>query len=514
MTNRTGIPFLVVGVALACSNRLDVGAFTRPDAGAAPDARDDTIATDMGGPDREPERAEAGPDGRPDLGITSACTGGTTSSSAPRAVSLADGVVIKALLTAGDAVGAEGGAPAPYRLVGLPSGLGLRSSKDKSAFHLFVNHELPATAGRARAHGAQGAFVSRWAVVGCDLSVLAGEDLMRTVNTWDAMARVFRPSASNAFDRLGDGELPPPSALHDPASGTGFEDPLFLGGESGSREGRAWAHELGGTSWRLPALGKMEFGGLAVRPLADAETAVATADRGGRLYLYLGKKRREGSSIERAGLADGQLFTISVAGFDNEGALAGQGAAVPFAIRPIPNAESLTSAGLEIAAAMAGVTRFSEPSDVAWDPSHPDELYFVTASPGRLWRMRFKGTNARVGGTIEVLLAGGEGPRALRNVLVDGRGHAYLQEGGVRPGNPPPRIWRYDSATDKVTPIARVMGDAFQITQVEETSGMIDASELLGGGWFLLSFRRLVLNDDKEMVSQGQLLALFDPAAM
>jgi hypothetical protein len=68
--------------------------------------------------------------------------------------------VSAAILTMGDAVGG-------YRLVGVPDGLGAFDNGD-GTFTLLVNHEIAASRvalGIPRAHGAKGAFVSRWIVV-------------------------------------------------------------------------------------------------------------------------------------------------------------------------------------------------------------------------------------------------------------------------------------------------------------------------------------------------------------
>ena len=50
------------------------------------------------------------------------------------------------------------------------------------------------------------------------------------------------------------------------------------------------------------------------------------------------------------------------------------------------------------------------------------------------------------------------------------------------------------------------------LTQDEESSGIIDAAEVLGEGWFLLDVQVHKANPDVELVEGGQLLALFvDP---
>src|SRR5215475_12653771 len=50
-----------------------------------------------------------------------------------------------------------------YRMVGIPDGLGAFDNGD-GTFTLLMNHELVNTNGVTRAHGAIGAFVSRWVI--------------------------------------------------------------------------------------------------------------------------------------------------------------------------------------------------------------------------------------------------------------------------------------------------------------------------------------------------------------
>ena len=59
-------------------------------------------------------------------------------------------------------------------MVGIPDGLGAFRSGHKE-FTLLMNHEI-ANAGIVRAHGSNGAFVSRWTVDAESLQVLAGQD--------------------------------------------------------------------------------------------------------------------------------------------------------------------------------------------------------------------------------------------------------------------------------------------------------------------------------------------------
>jgi len=49
------------------------------------------------------------------------------------------------------------------------------------------------------------------------------------------------------------------------------------------------------------------------------------------------------------------------------------------------------------------------------------------------------------------------------------------------------------------------------LTQDEESSGIIDASDVLGNGWYLLDVQAHLKSADPELVEGGQLLAMYIP---
>ena len=73
--------------------------------------------------------------------------GGGFSSAAPYIVPVAPGVSTRAILTVGDSVNAKPDGT-PYRMVGLPDGMGAFDNSD-GTFTLLSNHEIGATAGGA-----------------------------------------------------------------------------------------------------------------------------------------------------------------------------------------------------------------------------------------------------------------------------------------------------------------------------------------------------------------------------
>jgi hypothetical protein len=80
-------------------------------------------------------------------------------------------------------------------------------------------------------------------------------------------------------------------------------------------------------------------------------------------------------------------------------------------------------------------------------------------------------------------------------------------------------IWRYTVQTDTLTAVARADANRFVEgasgylgTRDEESSGIIDVSDILGEGWFLLDVQ-VPGNPtlDPELVARGQLLAMRVP---
>lgn len=125
-----------------------------------------------------------------------------------------------------------------------------------------------------------------------------------------------------------------------------------------------------------------------------------------------------------------------------------------------------------------------------------------------------------LGGTVEILLRGDEGHRMLDNVTIDRRGRVLMDED---PGNTPrvSKVWLYDIGSAQLVQVAAHNPKFFDPTlpanpafhtQDEESSGLIDAGDLLGAGWFLLDVQVHKPSGDPELVEGSQLLAMYvDP---
>ncbi len=448
---------------------------------------------------------------------------GPSSSASPYLLRAEPGVVSAAVLSVGDSING-------YRMVGIPDGLGAFDNGD-GTFTVLMNHEIRETLGITRAHGAKGAFVSKWTIRKDDLAVIHGSDLIQEVATWNVGLGFWNePAKGVAMSRFCSADLAPASALFDAQSGFGYSGRLFLNGEetSPSQEGRVFAHLMDGTSYELPALGKASWENVLARPDTGLRTVVVGLDDSsgsvaGQVYVYVGEKSGSGNPIEAAGLAHGELFGIQVPGFPVE---PDQGIPddTPFTVHSFGNVSSMTGAAIELASAGNAVTAFKRPEDGAWDPSSPNDFYFVTTAtftgPSRLWRLRFTdAVHPETGGTISMLLDGTEGHHMLDNLTITRRGQILLQEDPGVPSVAPDylaAVWEYRIDSDALKAVARhdperfVLGKAGFLTRDEESSGIIDMSDILGEGWFLLDVQA-PYTTDTELVAGGQLLALHVP---
>lgn len=452
-------------------------------------------------------------------------TGGTVTSAKAYMLPVAPGVKYKPILTVGDSANNKPDGT-PYRLVGLPDGTGAFDNGD-GTFTWLVNHEIPGN-GIARAHGGKGAFVSKWTVRKADLAVLKGEDLGKQVVNWNATTSSYdAPTTGTVFSRFCSADLPAPSAFFNAVTGLGYDAPLFMNGEESGNEGRGVAHDLDGNMWDVPRLGKFSWENSVASPKPGNNTVVIGTDDsgGGQVYVYVGTKTNAGSAIDKAGLTNGALYGLRVVGQPTE-----TSTGIPtgaFELYSFGNVENKTGAQLETDSNANLVTKFNRPEDGAWDPNSPNDFYFVTTnsftSPTRLWRMRFvDAQQPQLGGTFEMLLDGTEGGKMYDNIAIDKFGHVYLQE-DIGNNAHLSRVLRYDIATDTLSEVLKANPELFDasvaspsfISQDEEATGVIDASDLLGPGWFLSAIQGHKSTSDTELVDGGgQLFAFYDPASV
>jgi hypothetical protein len=445
---------------------------------------------------------------------------GPTSSEPPYVVRSQPGVVTHSILTVGDSVNYKQDGVTPYRMVGIPDGLGAFDNND-GTFTVLMNHEIPG-GGVVRDHGFNGAFVSRWIIAKGSLAALHGEDLIKHAFRWDSASASYLP-ATNAYARFCSADLAPLSAFFNSATGNGFNGRIYLNGEETGSEGRAVAHFMNGNSYQLPALGRMSWENTVAHPNAGDQTVVVGLDDsgGGQVYVYVGTKVSSGHDVNKAGLAGGKLYGIKVSGYPDEIAATGIPSGTAFTGFDLGNVTNLTGAQINSNSVAAAVTGFLRPEDGCWDPSNLNDFYFVTTDNfngrSRLWRLSFLNpATPAMGGTIDMLLDGTEGQKMMDNMTVTHRGSVFVQEdvgGNAHLG----RILRYSIARDTLEEVAIHDSDRFLaggsefLTQDEESSGIIPLGDILGEGWYLLDVQAHYNPGDVELVEGGQLLALHFP---
>jgi hypothetical protein len=439
---------------------------------------------------------------------------------------LGSAIATTSILTVGDVIGG-------YRMLGIPDGLGAFSTGTPNAFDLVMNHEFNAGSGPVHANGSAGSFVSRW-TIDSSLNVLAGRDhntAPSDVHTWDGVGYVAGPAE---FSRFCSADLAAPSAFRFGNFGT--DSRIFLTGEENGNEGRVMAHVTTGSaanqSWQLPALGRFSHENVVASPFAQRSTVVAGMDdssTNGQVYFYVGQKSDTGNDIERAGLTGGNLYGLRVSGLTGENRSAPPAPGARFDLFDQGNVTNSTGAALDSASAGAGVTSFLRPEDGAWDPrpGHENDFYFVTTDRfnsqsqtgrSRLWHVAFDDiSNPTAGGTIDAVLDGTEGGNMFDNICIDTHGRILIQE-DIGGNDPLGKIWLYDIGTDLLTEVAAHSADFFLpggpgfLTTDEESSGIIDAKDFLGDGYFLFDVQAHY-DAGSELIEGGQLLALYvDPS--
>ena len=292
---------------------------------------------------------------------------GPSTPETPYLVPTAARVGFTSILSAGDeVVGATNPDGTAWRFVGIPDGIGAFDNGNGTAT-VLVNHEIGAANGAVREHGAVGAFVSRLVVDIDTLEVLGADDLGETVHRYDAATGTFF-AGTTAIGRLCSADLAPVSAFFDAASGKGTQDRIYLNGEEVGAEGRAFAWvatgEEEGNVYELPWLGKFSWENAVANPNAGEKTVVVGLDDSspGQVYVYVGEKKGEGDAVERAGLADGQLWGIRASFAFDTNASPERSA---FLLEDFGDASGKTGAQLETASTEAGVTEFGRPEDGA-----------------------------------------------------------------------------------------------------------------------------------------------------
>ncbi len=472
------------------------------------------------------------------IGATAAAPG------TPYIIPTAPGWSVTSLLTTGNAM-ADG-----YRLGGVPDGAAAYSNGDRT-ITVLINHETasPAgtgsgSAGNSAGHGGTaGGYVSQWVINKDTLQVISGRDFVNTpanfnvwssgTSSWVAGNTIPGDSRLN-IARLCSADMAPTSAFYNAATGLGFNGKIFLNGEEGGGGlGRAFGWVVGEQkAYELPVF-KSAFTSSTPNTIPAFENLLANAATGNKtvvmansdggsnqVSLYIGDKQSTGNAVEKAGLNNGQVYGIKVAGVTTEDRTTNVGIA-----KGGTGIGSGTTAAISLATPNNGTT-FLRPEDGAWDPRNPNRYLFVTTDRGntaadggtlsgstfvsgagqvgrsRLWAITFDDINnintaGGATGRIEMLLNGTEGGDMFDNMSIDDRGIVTLQEDiGNSAHNG--KIWTYDTNTGVFSMIFKhdpsKFGDLIAgvfsaptapFTTDKETSGVLDVTALFSdAAWY------------------------------
>jgi hypothetical protein len=453
------------------------------------------------------------------LAVT-ACQGPSTSTR-PYIYPLHNGTRIKSLFTVGDGTAADNG----YEMVGLPDGLGARLDPDGNVV-VNMNHELRVTAGIPRLHGQRGAFVSKLVIDPVTSGVLEGSDLIQPgVTYYDYLASAFDdaagatgtradgkvfPAYTNEFGRLCSSSLTDPGQLFNADTGRGYAGQLYFANEENGDEGRVFAVDENGRARQLPRLGLFSRENTLAAPnISDTTLVMGTEDAAtGQIWAYVGSKTSAGGPTYRAGLQNGRSNVITLADADPAPEPAtdtafrlayDKGDAVPFTHSAVDWDQSGADQNAEAAAEGLTLNRIE---DGAWDPSDPNDFYFVTTEGGEgptsgggggLWKLSYTDIEQpALGGTLTLVLDGTESIALTKpdNMDIDTVGNLLLQED---PGATDvlARIVAYRISDGAMGTVAEFESRLFSpsspgfLTNDEESSGIIDVSELMGPSTFL-----------------------------
>ena len=362
-------------------------------------------------------------------------------------------------------------------------------------------------------------------------------------------------STAFAFNRFCSGDLPKISALYNAATGLGTKARIYMHGEEGGATGYQLGTVVTGPdAGKSYALGKFNLStngsGLSgvgawenalASPYPQNKTVVIANSDGGTgimtnaVAVYVGTKQTTGSEVDKAGLTNGALKFVNVAGNP---------------VEIVNNATRATNivSGSRFTLSGTTSTTFSRPEDAAWNPLDRNQYYFVTtdqldqASDGvgvqvgqtRLWRLTFDDIrNPDLGGKIDLLINGrvvnGEKVNMFDNIAVNEKTGVIVVLEDVGNAAHNGKVWLYDPSTDALVRVAHHdqarFGDlnlpaTAPFSQDEETSGVIDVSSIFGPGTYLTSDQAHYLinaanprgfSNPDELVEGGQLIVMRIP---
>jgi hypothetical protein len=430
-------------------------------------------------------------------GASSKKVPGFKTAKSPYLVPLAPGASVDPIISAGDVVGG-------YQMTGIPDGLGAYKDGHDNV-QVLMNHEL----GRS--------FPAVPPGVDSRISKL-------TINrkTHSVLGAQYLFGGQELFERFC-------SATLEKIKGT----PYYLTGEEAiavGHDGSSIVMNAETGSWtETPHFGRFEHENVVPVTGFKKFMLVSTEDNfrvgvPSYLFAYIADSWKNAVSGDPA---HGSLYVWRALNPANTGFTMTKGSTVRGEFVRIPQSENTNDATLKAAATARGAFRFSRLEDTALASQKAGRLYFADTGSkageatinGRIYRLDInpsKPTRA----SVKLVLDSTVDDFANPDNLATSPQSLMIQEDRENPNRSQySRILRYDFNDHSLTPVARVNTVNGSPGQWE-SSGIIWAGNLLGGGWWLTSVQAHTLTapqpgptlaPNSSTGEDGQLDALFVP---
>ena len=418
----------------------------------------------------------------------------------PFLVALQPDVVVQPILTTGDIIGTGSGA---YQMSGVPDGIGWYESAP-GVIEVFFNHELHPAYDPSGARVSHVTLDASGAVTAAEYVVDGTERYewfcSSTLELIDGVPWYFAGEESKHSTRNG------MSIAIDASTGAVHETPWFghLGHEN--------VVPVQGLSSAFFGLSEDGFSEYSQYFAYIANSFGAAIDgTGGSLRVWVPNRR----------VADGNPS-------DNDLA---KGETMPGHFERIPHAADLLPLQLEKLVQSMGAFDFNRIEDQIDDPNDPGTIYFSETgranqevTHGRIYRLEVDPTNPR-NATLSVVLDAAAGDDIFQpdNLGISDLA-LVIQEDRNWKKSGYNRVLVYDLASGSLTPVARADPNQKLIEEkglgAWESSGVVDASDVFGAGWWLLDVQAHYttmrvpdqsLEPDTAKGEGGQLMLLFIP---
>jgi hypothetical protein len=384
----------------------------------------------------------------------------------PFLVALEPGIVVQPVLTTGDIIG---NGPGAYQMSGVPDGIGWYESAP-GVVEVFFNHELSARFDPSGARVSHVTLNASGEVTAANY-VVDGTQAYEwfcssTLETIDGVPWYLTGEESKHSTRNGT------SIAIDASTGAVHETPWF--GHFG-HENVVPVQGLSSAYIGLSEDGFREFSQYFAYVANSFDGALAGDE--GSLRVWVPNKR----------VADGDPS-------DNDLA---KGETMRGHFERIPHAADLLPLQLEKLVQSMGAFDFNRIEDQIDDPNAPGAIYFSETgranqevTHGRIYKLQVDPSNSRQA-TLSVLLDSAAGDDIVQpdNLGISDKA-LVIQEDRNWKKSGYNRVLVYDLASGTLTPVARTDPDQSIIDEkglgAWESSGVVDVSDVLGPGWWLL----------------------------